>query len=66
MNNFDKVMQKKLIDKEWNNADLASRINMSASTFSYHRKHGFSVPQAVKIYKVLRYTDEEIVASVRA
>lgn len=63
---FARQLEIKLVEQGESQARLADRIGMSERTFTRRKRDGlWTLPQVRSIFKILRYTEEEQLKSIK-
>lgn len=63
---FARQLEVKLVEQGETQARLADRMMMSERTFSRRKRDGlWTLPQVRSIFKILRYTEEEQLKSIK-
>lgn len=63
---FARQLEIKLVEQGETQARLAGRMMMSERTFSRRKRDGlWTLPQVRSIFKILRYTEEEQIKSIK-
>lgn len=63
---FAQQLEIKLVEQGETQARLAGRMMMSERTFSRRKRDGlWTLPQVRSIFKILRYTEEEQIKSIK-